>query len=166
MYEEYDDEDDEMEDLELIQGKTVVGKADLGSGSSSKELSSNKVSSSKELSSNKVSTQDVSSSSKPPKTMRTVVIDYGEHHRKSMREQRPLPLIDTGSWKASDEDNNSMQMGVNLSPSHHKRSASRRSSNFPELAEEISLSKQKSVRPSLFKDEYFSAGNQQEDEFF
>jgi hypothetical protein len=110
--------------------------------------------SSKDSSNNKSSTQAVTVSSKPPKTYRTVVIDYGEHHRMSMREQRPPPLNIAGSWKASEEDTNSMIINVNLSPSHHKRSASRRSAHFPELAEEISVAKQNSVRPSLFKDEY------------
>lgn len=59
-----------------------------------------------------------------------------------------------------------MIINVNLSPNHHKRSASRRSAHFPELAEEIYKNKQFSGRPSLFNDEFMQTNTLQEDEFF
>jgi len=54
------------------------------------DIAANTSSKSKDSSNNKSSTQAKTDSNKPQKTYRTVVIDYGEHHRMSMREKRPL----------------------------------------------------------------------------
>jgi len=76
MYEDYDDEDEEdMPDYNAIQiqkGKVI----DIQANTSSKDSSNNKNSSG----------AVTSISSKPLKPIRTVVIDYGEHHRMSMKE--------------------------------------------------------------------------------
>jgi len=67
------------------------------------------------------------------------VIDYGEHHRMSMREPRPLPIIDENSQNASNDDLNSLRINVPMSPNNGKRTMSKRSTIFPELAEQILL---------------------------
>ncbi len=80
----------------------------------------------------------------------------------SMREPRPLPIIDENSQNASNDDLNSLRINVPMSPNHGKRTMSKRSTIFPELAEQILLQN----KAQLFKDEMLHTNTIQEEEFF
>lgn len=78
------------------------------------------------------------------KPVRTIVIDYGEHHRMSISEQRPIhdsPLfLEEIECRASNDD--SMLNNKDGTPNNKNlRTTPRRSNYFPEFAEDLLIIK-------------------------